>query len=77
MFSVAGVVESEITSQLKSPDFCPVRWRKGVQIDDSAPEFLLTPQMPSSELREKAHIAPKVMIGDLGEGMFFFFFNLI
>ena len=29
---------------------------------------------PIREGREKAHVAPKIMIGDLGEGFFFFFF---
>ena len=28
---------------------------------------------PIREGREKAHVAPKIMIGDLGEGFFFFF----
>ena len=73
MFSVAGATESEITSQLDTAFSCPVVWQKGVQIDDSAPEVLITPQMPCSKLRDKALLAPKLMIGDLGHGRCFHF----
>lgn len=73
MFSTTGLTESEITSQLRVAMFCPVRWRGGVHVDDSAPEFLITPQMPSSKLRDKVLLAPKVMIGDLGQGRCFHF----
>ena len=73
MFSTTGLTESEITSQLRVAMFCPVRWCRGVQVDDSAPEFLITPQMPSSKLCDKVLLAPKVMIGDLGQGRCFHF----
>lgn len=72
-FSTSGLTESEITSQLRVAIFCPVRWDRGVQVDDSAPEFLITPQMLSSKLRDKVLLAPKVMIGDLGQGRCFHF----
>lgn len=73
MFSVDGVTQSEITSKLNTTHFCPVIWRKGVQVDDSAPKALITPQMPCSELHNQILLDPKVMIGDLGHGKCFHF----
>ena len=62
-----------MTSKLDTAEFCPVIWRNGVQVNDSAPEVLITPRMPCRELRDQISLAPKVMIGDLGHGRCFHF----
>lgn len=73
MLSVAGTTQSQITSKLETAETCPVVWCNGVQVDDSAPEALITPQMPCSGLRDQVFLEPKVMIGDLGQGRCFHF----
>lgn len=53
--------------QLQPPTFSPVKWLPGVEIDDSAPQYLVPSQRPRGILDDVDFRKLSVRIGDLGE----------
>lgn len=50
------------------PGFSPVNWLPGVEVDDSAPQYLVTSQRPRGMLDNVAFSKLTVKIGDMGGG---------
>ena len=67
MFSIVGT--RQIESSLQSPEFSPVKWLQGVEVDDSAPEYLMVSQRRRGYLDGADFSKLIVKIGDLGGGM--------
>lgn len=70
MFSVVGT--AEIEASLQPPEFSPVRWLEGMEVDDSAPEYLMVSQRRRGYLDDADISSLVVKIGDLGGGMMYF-----
>lgn len=58
----------EGTTWLNEPETSPVKWRPGVQADDSAPEYLIPSQIPRGMLDDFDEGTLILRIGDLGGG---------
>ncbi|KAM0714649.1 hypothetical protein Q7P37_009947 [Cladosporium fusiforme] len=56
----------EETTWLNEPESSPVKWRPGVQADDSAPEYLVPSQIPRGMLDDFDEGTLILRIGDLG-----------
>ncbi|KAI7343565.1 hypothetical protein KC331_g7382, partial [Hortaea werneckii] len=56
----------EGTTWLNEPEYSPVKWRPGVQADDSAPEYLIPLQIPRGMLDDFDEDTLMLRIGDLG-----------
>lgn len=58
----------DATTWLNEPESSPVKWRPGVQADDSAPEYLVPSQIPRGMLDDFEEGSLILRIGDLGGG---------
>ena len=67
MFSIAGTAHSELF--LWTPKLTPVRWLEGMEVDDSALEYLMASQRRRGQLDDGDFSTLVVKIGDLGGGM--------
>lgn len=67
MLSVVGT--RQIESSLQSPEFSPVKWLEGVEVDESAPEYLMVSQRRRGYLDGADFSKLIIKIGDLGRGM--------
>lgn len=65
LFSVDNVSPSDV---LLPAEFCPVKWLPGVEVDDSAPQYLLSSQRPRGMLDDADASTLQVKIGDMGGG---------
>ena len=54
---------------MTEPEFCPVNWLPGVEVDNSAPRYLMSSQRPRGMLDNAAFSTLIVKIGDLGGGL--------
>lgn len=50
------------------PEFSPVTWLPGVEVDDSAPQYLMPSQRPRGMLDDVHSSKLTVKIGDMGGG---------
>lgn len=66
LFSTAGI--DQYDELLNPPVLIPVKWLEGVMQDDSAPEYLVTPQRHQARLDNIETSEILVNIGDLGGG---------
>ena len=67
MFSIVGAAQGK--TFLQPPQFSPVKWLEGMEVDDSAPEYLMVSQRPRGHLDEADFSTLVVRIGDLGGSM--------
>lgn len=65
LFSADWNLSSDI---LLEPEFNPVNWLPDVEVDSSAPQYLVTSQRPRGMLDDVASSELTVKIGDLGGG---------
>jgi serine/threonine-protein kinase SRPK3 len=56
-------------SMIVDPELSPVHWRPGVEVDNSAPRYLLTSQRPRGMLDDADFSTLEVRLGDLGGGL--------
>ena len=54
---------------IENPEFSPVNWLPGVQVDNSAPQYLMSSQRPRGMLDDTMFSKLVVEIGDLGGGL--------
>ncbi|KAJ5121243.1 uncharacterized protein N7515_009204 [Penicillium bovifimosum] len=60
----------DFTSDMfKEPEFSPVKWLPGVEIDNSAPQYLMCSQRPYGMLASASSSTLLVKIGDMGGAM--------
>ncbi|KAJ8098869.1 kinase-like domain-containing protein [Lipomyces tetrasporus] len=64
LFSVNGTELSDIS--LNPPEYSPVNWLQGVDVDDSAPKYLITSQRRRGMLDNADSSTLLVKIGDMG-----------
>ncbi|ODH45502.1 CMGC/SRPK protein kinase [Paracoccidioides brasiliensis] len=64
LFSIVGAAHTE--AFLQPPEFSPVRWLEGTNVNDSAPKYLMATQRRRGELDDADHTTILVKIGDLG-----------
>lgn len=65
MFSVSGAAAHN-EMNLNTLEFSPVRWLEGIEMDGSAPEYLMLSQRYRRELDNTDFSTLEVKIGDLG-----------
>lgn len=51
------------------PEFSPVNWLPGFEVDNSAPRYLISSQRPRGMLDNTAFSTLLVKIGDMGGGL--------
>lgn len=66
LFSADNATINDI--QLQPPTFSSVKWLPGIEIDDSAPQYLVVSQRPRGILDSVDYRRLSVRIGDLGGG---------
>lgn len=66
MFSVVGASVSEVPLQL--PEYSPVKWLEGVEVNDTAPRYLITSQRFRGALDDADFSTLLIKIGDMGGG---------
>lgn len=66
MFTVVGDMYYDVS--LKPPEYSPGAWLEGVEIDDTAPRYLLTSQRLRGALGDVDFSILRVKIGDMGRG---------
>ena len=54
---------------MTEPELSPVNWLPGVEVDSSAPRYLVSSQRPRGMLDNVAFSTLTVMIGDMGGGL--------
>ena len=54
---------------MTEPEFSPVSWLPGVEVDNSAPRYLISSQRPRGMLDNAAFSTLIVKIGDMGGGL--------
>lgn len=54
---------------MTEPESSPVNWLPGVEVDNSAPRYLMTSQRARGMLDDAAFSTLTVKIGDLGGGL--------
>ena len=54
---------------MAEPEFSPVNWLPGVEVDNSAPRYLMSSQRPRGMLDNAAFSTLTVKIGDMGGGL--------
>lgn len=54
---------------ITEPEFSPVNWLPGVEVDNSAPRYLMSSQRPRGMLDNAAFSTLLVKIGDMGGGL--------
>lgn len=65
LFSVDSDLSGDI---LLEPEFSPVNWLSGVEVDNSAPLYLMSSQRPRGMLDNAIVSTLTVKIGDMGGG---------
>jgi serine/threonine-protein kinase SRPK3 len=65
MFSIVSAPTDDFP---QLPKFSPVRWLEGVEVDDSAPRYLMATQRFQGILGDADYSKLLVKIGDLGGG---------
>lgn len=66
MFSVVGASFSEVP--LQPPEYSPVKWLEGVEVNDTAPRYLITSQRFRGALDDVDVSTLLIKIGDMGGG---------
>ncbi|KAL4807891.1 serine protein kinase [Aspergillus unguis] len=61
--------DCDLDEIITDPEFSPVNWLPGVEMDDSAPRYLVSSQRPRGMLDNAASSTLLVKIGDLGGAM--------
>lgn len=54
---------------ITEPEFSPVNWLPGFEVDNSAPRYLISLQRPRGMLDNTAFSTLLVKIGDMGGGL--------
>jgi serine/threonine-protein kinase SRPK3 len=54
---------------ITEPEFSPVNWLPGVEVDNSAPRYLISSQRPRGMLDDATFSTLLVKIGDMGGGL--------
>ncbi|PLB51214.1 serine protein kinase [Aspergillus steynii IBT 23096] len=68
--NILFTVDCDLSSELMTePEFSPVNWLPGVEVDNSAPRYLLCSQRPRGMLDNAAFSTLIVKIGDMGGAM--------
>lgn len=68
LFSIAGATTSDDDISLQPPKYSPVTWLEGVEVDNSAPRYLMTSQRFCGTLDDADFSMLVVKIGDMGGG---------
>lgn len=71
MFTVVGDKSCEVS--LQPPEFSFVEWLKGVEVDNTAPRYLMTSQRLRGALSNVDSSTLLVKIGDMGGGNIAFY----
>ena len=64
MFTVDGAMSSEMP--LQQPEYTPVKWLEGIEVDNTAPQYLMTSQRLRGALDDVDFSTLLVKIGDMG-----------
>jgi serine/threonine-protein kinase SRPK3 len=66
LFSIKGADLCD--TSLNPPEYSPVKWLQGIDIDDSAPQYLISSQRQRGMLDKADSSKLLVKIGDMGGG---------
>ena len=66
MFTFVGDTSCEVS--LQPPEYSPVEWLEGVEVNDTAPRYLMTSQRLRGALSNVDFSTLLVRIGDMGGG---------